>query len=323
MTGEVVTDPTMISAAGLQDADGEPVTDLVAVAGDRLPTVIPPDAVAGLLAPGPAAELGLTEGIPVVVGAGDRACEVLGTAASTDRPMVSWGTTANVSVPVGAFPVPVPAGLVVTRAASGDWLLEGGLSAAGSFLTWLSTLTGLDAATLMSRAAASPAGAHGVVALPWFGGARAPWWRDRARGGFLGLSFDHDAGDLARAVVESVAAEVRRCLRAAGGAPARGLALTGADPSTAPWAEVLTAVTGLPGVRRRSGLAASAGAALLVARAIGADYDLERIDPVVETVVPDDGAVARYHQLGERADAVAGAVVALDTGEPGSPGVRR
>ncbi|HXQ76249.1 MAG TPA: FGGY family carbohydrate kinase [Acidimicrobiales bacterium] len=323
MTGEVVTDPTMVSAAGLSDATGKPVAELVAAIGDRLPPVIPPDAVAGVVAPGPAAELGLPVGIPVVVGAGDRACEVLGTAASTDRPMVSWGTTANVSVPVGAFPVPVPAGLVVTGGASGGWLLEGGLSAAGSFLTWLSTLTGLDAAVLMSRAAASPIGAHGVVALPWLGGARAPWWRDRARGGFLGLSFEHDAGDLARAVVESVAREVRRCLVAAGGAPARSLALTGADPPTAPWAEVLTAVTGLPAVRRRSGQAASAGAALLVARGIGADYDLERLDPVADTVVPDGPAVARYAELWGPADVVADTVVALETAEPGSPGARR
>ena len=44
--------------------------------------------------------------------------------------MVSWGTTANVSMPVGDRPArPAPAGPVVSRAADGGWLIEGGLSA--------------------------------------------------------------------------------------------------------------------------------------------------------------------------------------------------
>ncbi len=219
MTGEVLTDSTMLSAAGLGEVPGGPLPALRALLADRLPPVVAPDSVAGSLSPAAAAELGLRPGLPVVVGAGDRACEVIGVGATSTRPMVSWGTTANVSVPVPDFPDPVPGGLVVTAAASSGWLLEGGLSAAGSLLTWLSTLTGLAPAALMSAAAAIPAGAHGLLALPWFGGARAPWWRDRARGAFVGLSFDHGPGDLARAVVESVAWEVLRCLAAAGAVP--------------------------------------------------------------------------------------------------------
>ncbi len=326
MTGEVVTDFTMMSAAGLCDITGASVAELVAAVGDRLPPVLAPHAVAGSIAPGPAADLGVPAGVPVVVGAGDRACEVLGTAASPERPMVSWGTTANVSVPVDAFPDPPPAGVTATLAATDGWLLEGGLSAAGSFVTWLSAFTGLDPDVLMHRAAASPAGARGVVALPWFGGARAPWWRDEARGAFLGLSFDHDSGDLARAVVESVAWEVGRCLAATGSlasggpTPPRGatladsLALTGTDRRPGPWPEVLTAVTGLPVVRRRSGQGASAGAALLAARAIGAHYDLDRLDPVVDTLDPDPSTVDRYADLRGRVDEAAAAVLAL--GEP-------
>ena len=69
--------------------------------------------------------------------------------------MVSWGTTANVSVPVHERPVPSPAGAVVTRGATGGWLLEGGLSAAGSFLAWLGRLLGRPVDELAAKAAAS------------------------------------------------------------------------------------------------------------------------------------------------------------------------
>jgi xylulokinase len=316
MTGEVVTDVTMVAAAGLSDASGDPVAELMDVIGDRLPPVLAPPTVVGAMTAGPAGELGVPAGVPVVVGAGDRACEVLGTAAAADRPMVSWGTTANVSVVTDVFPDPAPGGVTVTRGALGGWLLEGGLSAAGSLVTWLSRLTGTGPGELMARAAAAPAGAHGVVALPWFGGARAPWWRDGAGGAFVGLGLDHDAGDLCRAVVEAVAWEVRRCLHVSGALTlSTSLALTGADGTTAPWVEVLTAVTGRSAVRRRSGQAASAGAALLTARAIGADYDLDRLDPVVETVAPDAAAVARYAELAALAGTVAETVVALDMRE--------
>jgi xylulokinase len=314
MTGEVVTDLTMVSAAGLSDRSGALHPGLPALIGDRLPPVLAPGTVAGHLSVAAADELGLRPGIPVVVGAGDRPSEVIGTGASGSRPMVSWGTTANLSVPRPDFPDPVPDGLIATRAASGGWLLEGGLSAAGSLLRWLSTLTGRDPSALMTAAALSPVGARGLVALPWFGGARAPWWRERSRGAILGLSFDHEACDLARAVVEAVATDVRRCL-AASGARIDSLALAGAAGS--PWAEILTAVTGVPALRRRSGLAGSAGAALITAGALGLGYDLDRLDPVVETVVPDPSALSRYAELRDRADAVAETVVSLDMTEPG------
>jgi xylulokinase len=311
LTGEPATDVTMVSAAGLSDAKGELVAELVSAIGDRLPPVLAPDAVAGSLTPGAAAELGLRPGLPVVVGAGDRACEVLGAGASPATPMVSWGTTANVSVPVALFPEPVPAAVTVTRAAAGGWLLEGGLSAAGSLLGWLATITGPDVAALMAAAAATGPGAHGVIALPWLAGARAPWWRPGAGGAFVGLGFEHGPGDLARAAVESVAYEVRRCLEATQ-VSATSLAVTGADGTTAPWLEVLTAVTGLPAAGRRSGQAASAGAALLTSAAVGAGYELDRLDPVVATVTPYDGAVARYDELRPAADAAALAVLSLE-----------
>jgi len=322
LTGTVATDVTMASRTGLYEPDGRVVEDLAAVVRSRLPAVVPSDRVTGRLESPAAAALGLTAGVPVVIGAGDRPCEVLGTGAAESVPMVSWGTTANVSVPVGTVPEAPPPGVVVSRAAGDGWLLEGGLSAAGSLLAWLGTLTGRPPPELATLARQSPPGARGVLATPWLEGARAPWWQPGAAAAFVGLAPAHGPGDLARAAFESVAWEVGRCLEAIAsrrpeGAAVTGLALGGSGAAIPVWLDVLGGITGLGSRGRRSGQAASAGAALLAASAVGLEYDLDGIDPVAVRVEPDPAAVHGYAELRERAERVAATIVGLT--RPGEP----
>lgn len=238
--------------------------------------------------------------------------------------MVSWGTTANVSVPIDDWPTAPASGVVVSRGAAGEFLVECGLSSAGSFLAWLASIGAGESAdassavpTLLERAQKSPPGANGVTAVNWLGGARAPWWRDEARGAFVGLSPEHTIGDMARAVIEAVAFEVDRCLIAVGdavGARPGSLAMGGGS-KLALWPGVLAAVTGLPVRGRRSGLAAAAGAALL-ATETGVELALDAIDPAENEIVPDPALVERYDALRPVADRVAEAVLSLATAEP-------
>ena len=214
------------------------------------------------------------------------------------------------SVPVQERPVPSPAGAVVTRAADGGWLLEGGLSAAGSFLAWLGRLLDRSTEELGRLAAESRPGARGVVAVPWLDGARAPWWRDDARAGFMGLGAAHGAADMARAVMESVAWDVLRVMEVVtvgrlGGSTAEGVTLGGAGSGLPVWVEVLTSVLGVPALRHRSGEAASAGAALLAGKALGLGLTLDQLDPVEAVIEPDPAAVEVYRALRPRVDHVA------------------
>ncbi len=238
--------------------------------------------------------------------------------------MVSWGTTANVSLPLGGAPPDRAPGLVVTRAADGGWLLEGGVSGAGSLLAWLGRLCGRSPADLAVLAAASPPGARGVTAAPWLGGARAPWWHPDAGAAFVGLADTHGPADLARALVEAVARDVQRCLEAMTGWSALELSgpgsaelqLAGAGADSPIWVEVLTGCTALPATRRRSGQAASVGAALVAATALGEPWDLELLDPVVSRAVPDPDSVRRYAELRPRTDRIATTLLALEPPPP-------
>ena len=307
LTGVAVTDRTLASRTGWYELDGSQVSWAPA---DLMPAVVPSTSVVadGLLAES-AAALGLGRHVAVVIGAGDRACEVLGSGAGDGAPMVSWGTTANVSVPV-ATPGTVPVGASCSASALGGFLLECGLSAAGAAMDWLSRVTGQPLATLVSLAEAAPAGAGGVLAAPWFNGARAPWWDASARAAFTGLRTTLSLGDLARSLYEGVAMDVARSLEALGVSPPR-LAASGGGAESRVWPGVLAAVTGVVVERRRPELAASAGARFIAAAATGASLGLDDINPVTEQVEPDPSWVSVYRALRPEADAASTAVLGL------------
>lgn len=316
LTGTVATDLTLASLTNCYRVDGSVDGALAGPFVDRLPPAVGSETVTGTLTDGAAAVLGLSVGVPVVIGAGDRQGEVMGTGASTAVPMVSWGTTANVSLPVAARPSTAPPGLVVTRSAVGEWQLEGGLSAAGSLLAWLGRLSGRAPGELSTLAATCAPGAGGVIAVPWLGGARAPWWRPEAGAALVGLAEVQGPGELARAIFEAVAYDVQRCIetmhqrRPPGPLPV-ALALAGGGATTPIWWSVLTGITGLPVRHRRSGQAASAGAARLAAGAVGEAWDLDRLDPVAGGIDPDPGEVRRYAAMRDHVDAVAARLVDL------------
>jgi sugar (pentulose or hexulose) kinase len=132
----------------------------------------------------------------------------------------------------------------------------------------------------------------------------------------------HAAADLARAAFESVAWDVMRCLElmeAASEAGLRpgegeGLVSTGGGSGIPVWNDVLSGITGRTVAVRRSGQAASAGAALLAARAVGRELRLDELDPVVTRTSPDAASVSAYRALRPRVDAVAAALIDLGAG---------
>ncbi len=307
LTGRGVTDTSVASRTGLIAFDGAGLDG-----AELLPEIVGPTTIVGDALPDAATAIGVRAGTPIVAGAGDRACEVLGVAATTARPMVSWGTVAGVSVPVGHVPAPDP-GIVVSRGALGGYVMEADLSSAGSALDWLGRLTGHTPDELALQAGDLDAGAGGLIALAWLGGARAPWWEARTGLTFAGLTPLHTAAHLARALVEGVAFDAVRCLDRA--APdAVELSLAGAGASMHLWRRVLSGVANRPVVARTHGEAASAGAAIIAGSAIGVQLDPDRLDPVSERERPFDSDVVAYGDLRMRHEMVARATVSAVVG---------
>jgi xylulokinase len=313
LTGSVVTDASMASKTGFAAISGGRAAGFAALAADRLPPVLASNAIVGPVTPERARSLGISPGTPVVIGAGDRACEVIVTGATPLAPMVSWGTTANVSIPVEPRPHPLPAGAALTGGAFGGWMLEAGLSASGAAMAWLAAIAGITPEGLMAEVTLSEPGARGVIALPWFNGARAPWWAPGARAAFVGLSAAHGRADLARAIVEGVALDVDRSLAVLAPASTAVYAAGGGSAGSV-WRHVLAAVTSRSVIRRAVPDAAGVGACLLAADAIGAasSFPLDRINPVAGRDEPDPDLVQAYAALRGREDLVANTLARLD-----------
>lgn len=199
-----------------------------------LPELVPSTAVVGRLDPHVARELGLPPGIPVVAGAGDNAasavCTGLGPAA-TGRACLSLGTS---GVMMAAVPSPIDAAaasLYTILHPRGGYLLLGSSAATGSALTWFRTTfaerLGFDGLDALARR--SPPGAAGVAFRPASGfrefatredaatgrgPSRVPeqTWRGRkldAIGTWRGITPETSVADLARALVEGVATDLR------------------------------------------------------------------------------------------------------------------
>jgi len=299
LTRRVETDPTVASRTGLYALDGEYLGDEALAA--RLP------AVASSVEPGPVAHpdlLGLPAGVVTVLGAGDRACEAVGVAATPTDPMLSFGTTANVSTPHPGPAAQLPSVAQVSRTVDGGYLVEAGLSAAGSALDWLASLTGRSRDELLRGAAQVPPGAGGLLALPWLQGARAPWWQPEARAVFAGVTSAHGPAELARALIEGIAFDATRSLELVAPAAHRVM-LAGAGAHNATWAAIVAAVSGRDVVHRHLDDAASAGARLLAGRSGIEAVTPDDVNPVAAVAAPDTRLVEAYRPVRAASDALA------------------
>jgi xylulokinase len=184
----------------------------------RLPPVLGADEPVGEITAEFAADTGLPPSTTVVCGCGDEmaatlgaglaepgaVCDVLGTAepvcAVADRPLRDRTRIAECH----------------PHAAPGRWLLESPGWASGAAYRWFRDQLGggLDYEGLNELAAQAPAGADGLVFLPWMGGAMAPRWEADARGGWYGLTPAHGRSHMARALLEGSAYALRDVVEA-------------------------------------------------------------------------------------------------------------
>lgn len=243
---------------------------------------------------------GIPAGTPVITGTIDAWTEALSVGAQHYGDlMLMYGTTFFL-VATGERPVTSEAMWGTTGALPGSYNLAGGMATSGALTAWVRELTGgAPYPVLLDEASRSPAGAAGLLVLPYFAGERTPIFDPDARGAILGLTLSHTRGDLYRAVLEATGFGVRHnveTMRAAG-VPIERVVAVGGGLQGDLWPQIVSDVTGLEQVVRRTSIGASYGAAWLAARSIGEEVDIEAWNPTARTFRPDPSRADTYDGL--------------------------
>jgi xylulokinase len=293
ITGELATDVADASGTLLFDVRARAWSDemmrVLELSESILPAVLESPAFSGTVTAQASAELGLAEGTPVVAGAGDQAAGAVGAGAvSPGLVMVSLGTSGVVFT--SALRPAIQRGgrlHAFCHAVPGVWHVMGVMLSAGGSMSWLASALGKSEARLASMAGRSPAGAGGLVFLPYLSGERTPHADPAARGAFVGLTSRHGPGDLARAVMEGVAFGLRDCLALVRSLrlPIEEVRLTGGGARSPVWRQIVADVLGVPIVALATEEGPAHGAALLAGVGAGLWSDVpEACRAAVRTV---------------------------------------
>ncbi len=231
--GILATDPSNASRTLLYDITtrrwSDELGELFGVPLHVLPEVRPSCGRLGTVKAVAAASSALAD-VPVSAIAGDQQAALFGQACfSPGMAKATYGTGAFVLANVGERCPPPSEGLLTTvawdlgeRGGSSpvSYAREGAVFATGAAVQWLRDGLGIIAnAADVGPLAASIPDTEGVTVVPAFTGLGSPWWDPYARGTIVGLSRGTGAAHIARAVVESMAYQVRDvvdAMRAAG-----------------------------------------------------------------------------------------------------------
>jgi xylulokinase len=173
-----------------------------------------------------------------------------------------------------------------------------GMATSGSLTAWLRELAGGPPfAELVAEAVAVPAGAEGLVMLPYFAGERTPLLDPRARGTVTGLTLRHTRGHLYRAALEGIACGVRHNLETLAAEPPIRAVAVGGGTRGGLWAQIVSDLTGLEQELPAETIGAAYGDALLAAEGVGLAPPLTHWATAAGTVHPRLELSGCYEEL--------------------------
>lgn len=270
--------------------------------GLALPRVIEPWEIAGTITQRGSDLTGLPVGIPVCAGTIDAPVESasIGVRDPGDV-MLTYGTTMGVA---GILTGPQPSRTVNSFPGvfPDRHMMVGPTATSGALTTWLRDISnGMPFEDLLAEAAATPPGASGLVALPYFAGERSPLWDADARGVIAGLTLSHTRGHLYRAMLEATAYSARAIFEAlhADGVRTERVVAVGGGTKGGLWTQIVSDVTGIPQELSKETIGACYGDALFAARAAGLVDPMDVWATRAETVQPREELREGYDKLYE------------------------
>jgi len=277
---------------------------------DWLPALSGSHKAAGLLRAELAAKYGLSADVVVSAGGGDNMMGAIGTGnVAPGVVTASFGTSGTIYA-FARKPVVDPVGEIAAFCSSTDgWLPLLCTMNVTTVTEQVRALFGQDHAALNAAVAAAPAGAGGLVLLPYLAGERTPNVPEGS-GVLLGLNAKtFNAGHLARAAMEGATMGMNYGLRRLAdlGVKAREIRVTGGGAKSPVWRQLMADIFGVPVVAMVEDEGAALGGALQAAWCTALlDGTKAKITDFTDGVValdestrcqPDKARVARYREL--------------------------
>jgi xylulokinase len=313
LTGLELTEPSTAAGYGIFDlqaqAFSESLGDFWNLPRRLLPRLEAANSLAGPLSAAGAALLGLTAGIPVSTGAADSVCAAYRMTGLDERVVsISFGSSAVIIGASAAARLDPNARYLVTPHVMDGWYgREMDLLASGTGYRWLSELFGWPEGEIDRAAAGSVPGAQGLFFAPYLGGGeQGALWNSRLKGALSGLALQHSRSDIARAYLEGVFYEVKRCVRVlAEAVPIDSVRVSGHIVHSRGSLQMLADILDLPVATVRDKSPAAIGAALLARRLLRVPGAEEGRPSPSPPCIPDRSAAqtyaALYREYGARA----------------------
>ena len=318
LTGEISSEPSDGSGTLLLDVQkrdwSAELMDMLSIKREQLPPIFPSSTVSGLLSRPAAEALGLRPGIPVVAGAADTACSLLGAGVTGNKTLlITISSGGQIILPSNEVKLDLQGRLhtfcsaIEPQAGRAAWYQMAAILSAGMSLRWLrDQLFCLPSEgayeRMISWAEEAHPGANGLLFLPYLAGERTPHMDPYARGMFLGLTAGHGRDQMVRAVMEGVGLacfDAYSVLAELGARPEQ-IIMAGGGARSELWRQIVADIFDLPVQPLLVNEQSAVGACLLAGGGIGAFYPFEVAQswavygPVVE---PQPNHTTRYRQL--------------------------
>lgn len=313
LTGKAVTDYSMASGTMAFNIStkswDEEIIRVCGLDADKLPVVNCAGSLVGIVNPAVAAEIGLSQGVKVVLGAQDQKCAAIGAGIRQGITTVSLGTATAVSS-AGIKPVFDPGMRVPCFMLDENrWILESVIGTSCISLKWLKTtlFEHKEYAEIDRIAESSVPGANGLLFYPHMEGASTPYWRNDIKGFMYGLSLSTSKGDMVRALLEGIGYQINVNIKVheeINGDSINEIRIFGGGSNCELWCRLIADITGKTVSVLYTTEIANLGAAILAGTGTevfrSSEEVLSRIQLIKKQFKPDKDLIKTYNVIYSR-----------------------
>lgn len=307
LSGSFCTDVSDASGMLLMDVKNrrwsEEMLKICGITEEMLPKLYESYEVVGTLKAEIAKDLGLSENVKVIAGAGDNAAAAVGTGTVGDgRCNISLGTSGTIFISSRNFGVDEHNALHSFAHADGNYHLMGCMLSAASCNKWWSEEILKTKDFKAEQEGICRLGENPVFYLPYLMGERSPHNNPDARAMFIGMSMDTTREEMTQAVLEGVAFGLRDSLEVARslGIQLERTKICGGGAKSPLWKKMIANIMNLKVDVIESEEGPALGAAMLAAVGCGAYPDVEtvaeKVVKVIDTIEPEADLVQKYEE---------------------------